>query len=145
MGVDEYPSAVGRAEGGRGGRPVGAITRGTTNPNRLRRVDRYVAGPLRATLLAAGERPVVVDLGFGATPVTSVELHDRLLRLRPDARAVGLELDPARGAGAAPDDEEHHARDLSGYYRALSVHPHHNYYFGRSEADLTPWLEYKDC
>ena len=33
-------------------------------------------------------------------------------------------------------------RDLQGYYRALTVHPHHNYYFGRSEADLTPWLEY---
>jgi Fic family protein len=38
--------------------------------------------------------------------------------------------------------EEHHARDLPGYYRALTIHPHHNYYFGRSEADLTPWLEY---
>lgn len=37
---------------------------------------------------------------------------------------------------------EHHARDLPAYYRALTVHPHHNYYFGRSEADLTPWLEY---
>ncbi len=38
--------------------------------------------------------------------------------------------------------EEHHARDLEGYYRSLSVHPHHNYYEGRAEADLTPWLEY---
>jgi len=38
--------------------------------------------------------------------------------------------------------EEHHAKDLQGYYQALTVHPHHNYYFGRSEADLTPWLEY---
>jgi cell filamentation protein, protein adenylyltransferase len=38
--------------------------------------------------------------------------------------------------------EEHHARDLQGYYQALTVHPHHNYYFGRGEADLTPWLEY---
>ena len=38
--------------------------------------------------------------------------------------------------------EEHHARDLPGYYQALTTHPHHNYYFGRSEADLTPWLEY---
>jgi hypothetical protein len=24
----------------------------------------------------------------------------------------------------------------------MTVHPHHNYYFGRSEADLTAWLEY---
>ncbi|MFZ2410409.1 MAG: Fic family protein [Candidatus Methanoperedens sp.] len=38
--------------------------------------------------------------------------------------------------------EEHHARDLEGYYRSLAVHPHHNYYEGRWDADLTPWLEY---
>ncbi|MEA2045052.1 MAG: Fic family protein [Euryarchaeota archaeon] len=38
--------------------------------------------------------------------------------------------------------EEHYALDLQGYYRALSTHPHHNYYFGRNEADLTSWLEY---
>lgn len=38
--------------------------------------------------------------------------------------------------------EEHHAQDLDGYYRSLSVHPHHNYYEGRAEADLTAWLEY---
>lgn len=38
--------------------------------------------------------------------------------------------------------EEHHARDLEGYYHSLAVHPHHNYYEGRAEADLTPWLEY---
>lgn len=38
--------------------------------------------------------------------------------------------------------EEHHARDLAAYYGSLAVHPHHNYYEGRAEADLTPWLEY---
>jgi len=38
--------------------------------------------------------------------------------------------------------EEHHARHLAAYYRALVVHPHHNYYEGRAGADLTPWLEY---
>lgn len=38
--------------------------------------------------------------------------------------------------------EEHHARDLAAYYSSLAVHPHHNYYEGRAEADLTPWLEY---
>jgi Fic family protein len=38
--------------------------------------------------------------------------------------------------------EEEHARDLAGYYGALSVHPHHNYYEGRAEADLTLWLDY---
>jgi len=38
--------------------------------------------------------------------------------------------------------EEHHARDLASYYAALVTHPHHNYYEGRADADLTPWLEY---
>ena len=38
--------------------------------------------------------------------------------------------------------EEHHARDLGAYYNALTVHPHHNYYEGRAEADLTVWVEY---
>lgn len=38
--------------------------------------------------------------------------------------------------------EEHHAKDLEDYYRSLAVHPHHNYYEGRDEADLTPWLDY---
>jgi len=38
--------------------------------------------------------------------------------------------------------EEHHAQDLGAYYNALTVHPHHNYYEGRAEADLTSWVEY---
>ena len=38
--------------------------------------------------------------------------------------------------------EERHALDLAAYYQSLSVHPHHNYYEGRAEADLTPWLAY---
>jgi Fic family protein len=38
--------------------------------------------------------------------------------------------------------EEHHAKDVESYYKSLSLHPHHNYYFGRAEADLTPWLKY---
>lgn len=38
--------------------------------------------------------------------------------------------------------EEHHARDLAGYYGSLAVHPHHNYYEGRAETDLTTWVEY---
>jgi hypothetical protein len=75
------------------------ITRGTTNPNRLRRVDRWLAGPMASRLLAAAD-PVVVDLGYGATPVTAVELLERLRRVRPDVRVVGLEIDPDRVAAA---------------------------------------------
>lgn len=38
--------------------------------------------------------------------------------------------------------EEHHAKDLAGYYHSLAVHQHHNYYHGRADADLTSWVEY---
>jgi len=80
---------------------VGAVTRGTTNPNRLRRCDRWLAGP-QAWRLRRAARPIVVDLGYGASPVTAVELRDRLRRVRPDVEVVGIEIDPARVAAAAP-------------------------------------------
>lgn len=38
--------------------------------------------------------------------------------------------------------EEYYANDLDSYYQALMTHPHHNYYYGRAEADLTSWLTY---
>lgn len=80
---------------------MGAITRGTTNPNRLRRCDRWLAGPAAWRLRRSSEAPVVVDLGYGASPVTAVELHDRLSRVRPDVEVVGIEIDPARVAVGA--------------------------------------------
>lgn len=85
-----------------GAGPVGAITRGTTNPNRLRRVDRWLAGVEGWRLRRSAAPPVVVDLGYGASPVTAVELHDRLRRVRPDVEVVGLEIDPARVSAAMP-------------------------------------------
>ncbi len=81
--------------------PVGTITRGTTNPNRLRRVDRWIAGPQGRRLRSSVGPPVVVDLGYGASPITAVELHDRLRRIRPDVEVVGIEIDPARVAAGA--------------------------------------------
>lgn len=38
--------------------------------------------------------------------------------------------------------EEYYANDLPAYYRALDVGGHHNYYFGRVDADVISWLEY---
>ncbi|MGG5260291.1 class I SAM-dependent methyltransferase [Phycicoccus avicenniae] len=83
-------------------RPVGVVTRGTTNPNRLRRCDRWLAGPEAWRLRQHAGPPVVVDLGYGASPVTAVELHDRLRRVRPDVEVVGVEIDPARVEAARP-------------------------------------------
>jgi hypothetical protein len=83
-------------------KPLGAITRGTTNPNRLRRVDNYVAYRCGELLRHAAE-PLVVDLGYGATPVTAVELRGRLAAsVRRDVTVVGLEIDPVRVAAALP-------------------------------------------
>ena len=79
----------------RPGRPVGNITRGTTNPNRMRRLDRWLTGP-QAWRLRAAEDPLVVDLGYGATPATAVELFDRLAAVRPDVRVCGIEIEPER-------------------------------------------------
>ncbi len=83
-------------------RPQGESTRGTTNPNRLRRVDNWIAATLGDALRDAPD-PLVVDLGFGESPVTAVELRARLAdAVRPDVRVVGLEIDPARVAAAVP-------------------------------------------
>lgn len=83
-------------------RPKGVVTRGTTNPNRLRRVDNWIVATCGDRLRAAAD-PLVVDLGFGATPVTAVELRARLAAgVRADVRLVGLEIDPVRVAAAEP-------------------------------------------
>jgi hypothetical protein len=83
------------------GRVLGLATRGTTNPNRLRRVDRWIVGTQASRLRDAAD-PLVVDLGFGASPVTTIELASRLRGIRPDVRVLGLEIDPDRVRAAAP-------------------------------------------
>ncbi len=87
---------------GRPSRPVGTVTRGTTNPNRLRRIDRWLTGPAAWRLRRAVGPPLVVDLGYGASPVTTVELFERLRTVRPDVEVVGIEIDPARVEAAQP-------------------------------------------
>lgn len=81
--------AAGRA------RALGLPTRGTTGPNRLRRVDRWLLATHAAALRQTAV-PLVVDLGYGATAVTTVELHSRLRGIRPDVEVVGIELDQQR-------------------------------------------------
>ncbi|WP_337059835.1 class I SAM-dependent methyltransferase [Kineococcus sp. G2] len=80
-------------------RPVGTVTRGTTGPDRLRRVERWLAGTQAARLRAAAD-PLVVDLGYGGRPVTVTDLQRWLRRVRGDVRVVGLEVSPERVAAA---------------------------------------------
>jgi Fic family protein len=38
--------------------------------------------------------------------------------------------------------EEYYAKNLLGYYRAISIGPSHNDYLGRAKSDITEWIEY---
>ncbi|GAA2356620.1 class I SAM-dependent methyltransferase [Streptomyces harbinensis] len=82
--------------------PEGTVTRGTTNPNRLRRMDRWLGHAHGTALRGAPPAPLAVDLGYGAAPWTAVELLERLRRVRPDVRVAGVEIDPERVAAALP-------------------------------------------
>jgi len=75
--------------------PQGAITRGTTNTNRLRRSDRWLASWPGLRRVASAH---VVDLGYGASSTTTRELATRLAKVRPDVHVWGIEIDPARVA-----------------------------------------------
>lgn len=110
--------AAGRA------RALGLATRGTTNANRLRRMDNWITARLGSVLRRATD-PLVVDLGYGASPVTTVELADRLAEVRADVRVVGVEIDPARVAAAQPAGDAprltfvHGGFELAGHRPAL--------------------------
>ncbi|MEU2667999.1 class I SAM-dependent methyltransferase [Streptomyces sp. NPDC007164] len=86
-------------------RPIGTATRGTTNPNRLRRMDRWIAAA-HGPALRRADRPVAVDLGYGAAPWTAVELLHRLRTAEPRTAVVGIEIDPERVAAAKPYERE---------------------------------------
>ena len=84
-------------------KPVGTITRGTTNPNRLRRIDRFVVAQ---RVLRTEATPILVDLGYGASPITAVELSARARAVNAAAQVVGVEIERervARGLAVATD------------------------------------------
>ena len=79
------------------GRPFGVVTRGTTNPNRLRRCDRWmVAHPEISSLLRSTKEPLALDVGYGASHTTTVEWAGWLRSVNPHTRVTGLEISPER-------------------------------------------------
>ncbi|MFE0737730.1 class I SAM-dependent methyltransferase [Streptomyces sp. NPDC058855] len=88
-------------------RPVGTPTRGTTNPNRLRRMDRWIAAVHGPALRRSPAPPVAVDLGYGAAPWTAVELLARLRTADPRTLLYGIEIEPARVEAARPYEAGH--------------------------------------
>ncbi|AVZ73821.1 SAM-dependent methyltransferase [Streptomyces lunaelactis] len=103
-------------------RPVGTATRGTTNPNRLRRMDRWIAAT-HGPALRRSEAPVAVDLGYGAAPWTALELLQRLRTAEPRCEVVGIEIDPARVAAAKPYEREGLAFRHGGFEIPLERRP----------------------
>jgi len=84
---------------------LGDITRGTTNPNRLRRIDRWMLHAV-CPIIRKSVDPVVVDLGYGATPITTQEMFHRFRKhIRSDIEVVGIEIDPIRVKQAAEISE----------------------------------------
>jgi hypothetical protein len=108
--------AAGRA------RALGLPTRGTTNPNRLRRMDNWIVARLGPALRAAAD-PLVIDLGYGASAITAVELAERLRRVRPDVRVLGLEIDPDRVAAAQPDADPPRLEFARGGFELAGTRP----------------------
>ncbi|MBO1769581.1 class I SAM-dependent methyltransferase [Agrococcus sp. TF02-05] len=98
-------------------KPTGRITRGTTGVNRLRRVDRWIAAQPAARVPGC----LVVDLGYGASATTSLELHERLSRGNPAVEVLGLEIDPARVALATAELEAARAAGPERYGRAIAA------------------------
>ncbi len=100
--MPDQPRRTPRYPAGRA-RTLGIATRGTTRPNRLRRNDIWLTeSPSVAAALNSTAEPLVIDLGFGASAVTTVELADRLCRRHHAVRVLGLEIDPARVDAARP-------------------------------------------
>jgi SAM-dependent methyltransferase len=83
--------------------PIGAVTRGTTGTNRLRRIDRYIGA---LPVLRRTDDPLVVDLGYGASGVTAFELQARLTAVRQDVEVIGFEISPERVARATAQLKE---------------------------------------
>lgn len=104
------------------GKPFGNVTRGTTNPNRLRRPDRWLAGP-QAWRLTGESSPLVVDLGYGAAPTTTVELYERLRRVCPGVRVTGIEIEPERVRIARPLERPGLAFEVGGFELPVAGRP----------------------
>ncbi len=108
--------AAGRA------RALGLPTRGTTNANRLRRVDRWILAT-QIPRLRDSARPLVVDLGYGSSAVTTLELVERLGPEVDRLEVVGLEIDPERVAAVEADRDPPRVDFRVGGYELAGLQP----------------------
>lgn len=73
---------------------VGTETRGKTTQNRLRRVDNFVT--MYCYDLIMNNQHLYVDLGYGHTPLTTLESARCFRRFNPQLTILGVEIDNKR-------------------------------------------------
>lgn len=105
-------------------KPEGLVTRGKTAPNRLRRVDTFLVN-YDPNLIRRTDGPyaqaMFVDLGYGRQPITTVESGQRLRRLAPELRVLGVEIDPERVDAAQAHADEKTFFRLGGFNLPLQT------------------------
>lgn len=82
-------------------KPQGQITRGKTAPNRLRRVDAFLAAYDPGLITRKSDdfsQAFYVDLGYGSRPTTTLESAARLRQLHAELPVLGVEIEPERVA-----------------------------------------------
>lgn len=105
-------------------RPQGQITRGKTAHNRLRHADNFLLHHCPTLITrrdGAFRQALWVDLGYGATPVTTLESAERLRRLNPHLPVLGVEIDPQRVAAAQTYQDELTQFRLGGFNLPLQT------------------------
>ena len=105
-------------------KPPERETRGKTAPNRLRRIDVLVVLHDPALLRRADgayDGAWWVDLGYGASPVTTLESARHLRRIAPGLPVLGVESDPERVAAAQPSAGDGVAFRLGGFALPLEI------------------------
>ena len=108
-------------------RPAGAVTRGKTAQNRLRRVDSYLLLAERYLLGRRDgpyERAMFVDVGYGAEPFTTLESAARLRQVNSALPVLGVEIDEGRVAAALPYADAHTHFRLGGFNLPLRAGEH---------------------
>jgi hypothetical protein len=85
-------------------------------------MDNWITATLGGVLRAATD-PLVVDLGYGATPITAVELAGRLAGVRDDVCVVGVEIDPSRVAAAQPAADPPRLSFVRGGFELAGLRP----------------------
>ncbi len=84
-------------------------------------------------------------------PVIAALAHHQFATINPDYDGNGRTARPVTtmilhrcgyGLKGIYSLEEYYARNLRGYYDALTIGPSHNYHLGRAESDVSGFVEY---